>query len=72
MGNAQKDGYFETAREILRSLCSTPYLAEGTNSHAVLNHSVGNMPAKSEVDVSLIYADYYFLQAILRYQKIGE
>jgi unsaturated chondroitin disaccharide hydrolase len=63
----QKTGYLETAKKILRSLCSSPYLAEGTSSHAVLNHAVGSKPAKSEVDVSIIYADYYFIEAMLRY-----
>jgi len=64
---SQKASYLETAKKILQSLCSAPYLAEGSNSHAVLNHAVGNKPGKSEVDVSLIYADYYFLEAMLRY-----
>jgi unsaturated chondroitin disaccharide hydrolase len=64
---AQKANYLGTAKKILRSLCSTSYLAEGTNSHAVLNHAVGSKPAKSEVDVSIIYADYYFIEAMLRY-----
>ncbi|MCX6132840.1 MAG: alginate lyase family protein [Ignavibacteriales bacterium] len=59
--------YLETAEKILRSLCSAPYLAEGTNSHAILNHAVGSKPAKSEVDVSIIYGDYYFIEAMLRY-----
>ena len=61
--------YHETAEKILHSLCAAPYLAEGTNSHAILNHSVGSKPANSEVDVALIYADYYFVEALLRYQR---
>ena len=69
---SKKTSYLETAKQILRSLCSAPYLAEGTNSHAVLNHAVGNMPAKAEIDVSLVYADYYFIQAMLRYRKMGQ
>jgi rhamnogalacturonyl hydrolase YesR len=69
-----KDGvkkklYLDRAKSILLSLCQAPYLAEGTSSHAVLNHSVGSKPAKSEVDVSIIYADYYFIEAALRYLK---
>jgi unsaturated chondroitin disaccharide hydrolase len=61
--------YRDAATEILSSLCSAPYLAEGTNSHAILHHAVGSKPAKSEVDVSIIYADYYFIEAMLRYLK---
>lgn len=64
---ARRASYLGTAKKILGSLCSAPYLAEGTNSHAVLNHAVGSKPAKSEVDVSIIYADYYFIEAALRY-----
>jgi unsaturated chondroitin disaccharide hydrolase len=59
--------YFEAAENILRSLCSSSYLAEGTPSHALLNHCVGHKPNNSEVDVSLIYGDYYFLEALSRY-----
>jgi unsaturated chondroitin disaccharide hydrolase len=59
--------YRDVATKILTSLCSAPYLAEGTTSHAILNHAVGSKPAKSEVDVSIIYADYYFIEAMLRY-----
>jgi unsaturated chondroitin disaccharide hydrolase len=61
--------YRESAKNILRSMCSSPYLAEGTPSHALLNHAVGSKPANSEVDVSIIYADYYFVEAMLRYQR---
>jgi unsaturated chondroitin disaccharide hydrolase len=59
--------YIATAKSILTSLCAPPYLAEGTSSRAVLNHAVGSKPANSEVDVSIIYADYYFIEAMLRY-----
>jgi hypothetical protein len=62
-----KDRYIATAKSILASLCAPPYLAEGTTSRAVLNHAVGSKPAGSEVDVSIIYADYYFIEAMLRY-----
>jgi len=68
----EKEEYLKHARNILQSLCGPPYLAEGTASHAVLNHAVGSKPAKSEVDVSIIYADYYFIEAMLRYLKLGK
>jgi hypothetical protein len=63
--------YTASAGEILSSLCRPPYLAEGTTSPAILNHATGNKPSQSEIDVSLIYADYYFLEALLRYRKAG-
>jgi hypothetical protein len=65
---AIRDTYSNAARKILRSLCAPPYLAEGTNSRAILNHSVGSKPGNAEVDVSLIYADYYFLEAMVRWK----
>jgi unsaturated chondroitin disaccharide hydrolase len=65
----KQEKYYDMARKILASLCSAPYLAEGTNSHAILNHSVGSKPGKSEIDVSIIYADYYFIEAMLRYRQ---
>lgn len=55
----------------LRTLASPEYLAEpGTNGGFILKHSVGNMNKNSEVDVPLTYADYYFLEALLRLEKM--
>lgn len=70
-----KDGqkYFKQAEMMLNSLSGPNYLAKpGTNSGFILKHSVGSFPHNSEIDVPLIYADYYFLEALLRYQKIGK
>jgi hypothetical protein len=51
----------------LRSLASPEYVAEPAQSgHFILTHSVGNYPAQSEVDVAINYADYYYLEALLR------
>ncbi|MEN8230001.1 MAG: glucuronyl hydrolase [Bacteroidota bacterium] len=65
-----KDKYFEVAVKILNSLASPRYLAlEGKNRYFILNHSVGSIPHGVEIDVPLVYADYYFLEAFLRYSK---
>ena len=54
-----------TAERILRTLASPEYLAEPrTNGGFLLKHSVDNLPGRSEVDVPLTYADYYFLEAL--------
>ncbi len=59
--------YFEVARKQLHTLASPEYLADpGENGHFLLKHSVGSLPGGSEVDVPLTYADYYFLEALLR------
>ena len=53
----------------LKTLTSPEYLAEpGTNGN--LKHSVGSLMEHSEVDVPLTYADYYYVEALLRYQKV--
>lgn len=59
--------WLETAQQQLRSLSSPEYLAEpGTNGGFILLHSTGHYPAGSEVDVPLTYADYYYVEALLR------
>ena len=63
--------YLRIAEEQLRTLSSPAYLAkEGSNSNFILLHSVGNIPGNSEVDVPLTYADYYYIEALLRYRKL--
>lgn len=63
--------WLETAQQQLRSLSSPEYLAEpGTNGGFILLHSTGHYPAGSEVDVPLTYADYYYVEALLRLKKM--
>lgn len=59
--------YRAFAVKALRSLASPAYrAAAGTNGHFLLKHSVGHYPAKSEIDVAINYADYYFVEALQR------
>ncbi len=59
------------AEQQLRSLSSPEYLAEpGTNKYFALMHSTGHLPGNSEVDVPLSYADYYYVEALLRFKKL--
>jgi rhamnogalacturonyl hydrolase YesR len=63
--------YYEAATIMLNSLSSAPYKAEiGTNGGFILKHSVGNMSSQKEVDAPLSYADYYYVEALQRYEKI--
>lgn len=63
--------YFERAERMLMSLSSDAYLAaKGTNGGFILRHSVGHLPAQSEIDTPLNYADYYYLEAIGRYLSL--
>ncbi len=62
--NAKK--YKAAADKILYSL-STKYTSKlGANYGFILEHSTGHRPAKSEIDVPINYADYYYLEALLR------
>lgn len=63
--------YFDYAETLLMNLSSDAYLAgKGTNGGFILMHSVGHLPADSEIDTPLNYADYYYLEAIGRYLSL--
>jgi len=65
--------YLDVAEKIIVTLSSSNYHAiVGSNGGFILKHSVGHLPARSEVDVPLTYADYYFVEAMLRYKQLGE
>jgi unsaturated chondroitin disaccharide hydrolase len=62
--------YRPQADAILHSL-QTRYAAPvGQNRGFLLLHSTGHKPANSEIDVPLIYADYYYVEAMLRAQAL--
>lgn len=64
--------YMAIAEFILRELSTDKYRAKaGENGGFILKHSVGSKPHNSEVDVPLTYADYYFLEALLRYKALS-
>jgi unsaturated chondroitin disaccharide hydrolase len=63
--------YQRVAEQMLRSLSTPAYLARpGTNADFILMHSTGHKPAKSEIDVPIIYADYYYIEGLLRYNRL--
>lgn len=67
---AERTGYVDAATTMLRTLSAPPYRAAlGENGGFLLKHSVGSLPHKSEIDVPLTYADYYFVEGLLRYQR---
>lgn len=73
LSQLSKDGaaYKDYAVKQLLSLSSAPYLAEArTNGGFLLTQSTGHLPAHSEISVPLVYADYYFLEALLRYRAM--
>ncbi|MBN2486543.1 MAG: glycoside hydrolase family 88 protein [Bacteroidales bacterium] len=66
----EKESFLKFAEKVFLSLSSAEYLAvQGTNNYFILKHSTGHMPKNDEIDVPIIYADYYFLEAALRREK---
>jgi hypothetical protein len=62
--------YQQKADKMLHSL-STKYIAPvGEAKGFILLHSTGSAPSNSEVDVPLNYADYYYLEALLRKRQL--
>lgn len=66
----EKSEYKAVAETMLRSLASDAYRAKpGENGGFLLMHSTGAYPLNIEIDVPLIYADYYYLEALIRYKN---
>lgn len=66
-----KKEYRSAADKMLESLSTPAYRAEpGTNGGFILMHSVGSVPHGGSIDVPLIYADYYFLEALIRRKNL--
>ncbi|QIP14253.1 glucuronyl hydrolase [Spirosoma aureum] len=63
--------YRTEAEAMLTSLSSASYQSHEVNN-AFLLHSTGHKPNNSEVDVSINYADYYYIEALLRLKRLQE
>lgn len=62
--------YVDAAKKMVKILSSDLYYS-GERNQALLLHSVGHMPKRSEIDVPIIYADYYYMEALLRLKKLA-
>lgn len=66
-----KKFYFNFAETILKNLSSPNYLAKkGENGGFILKHSVGFLAKGVDVDSPINYADYYYLEGIVRYLNL--
>lgn len=62
--------YMAVAEKQIRTLASPEYTANlGENGCFILKHGTGAYPFNSEMDVPLTYADYYYLEALIRLKK---
>ena len=64
--------YRKMADKIVESLTKNYRSPVGENKGFILLHSTGHLPGKSEIDVPIDYADYYYLEALLRSKKLKE
>ncbi|WP_044212249.1 glycoside hydrolase family 88 protein [Saccharicrinis fermentans] len=71
MEKTDQQRYYNAALKLL-SILSTDKYTCGDENQAILTHSVGHMPKNSEIDVPIIYADYYYMEALLRLKKIEQ
>lgn len=63
--------YRNKAIDMLQVLSSSAYQARDKKD-AFLMHSVGHMNRGWEVDASISYADYYYLEALIRLKRLQE
>lgn len=70
--SAQGKTYKATADKILASLTKSYRSPIGGSKGFILIHSTGSRPSNSDVNVPLSYADYYYLEALLRSKKLKE
>ena len=66
---AKVDTYFNSAVKMIEAL-SSPAYRSGQNNNAFLLHSTGHKPNGTEIDASIIYADYYYVEALIRLNRI--
>jgi len=67
----KRDEMIAYAERILRKLSSEEYLAKpGEIQGFILKHSVGNINTGEENDKPLVYADYYFLEALMKWKNL--
>jgi unsaturated chondroitin disaccharide hydrolase len=63
--------YKTAAINMLVELSSDKYQS-GTVKPSFLLHSTGHYPNGSEIDASIIYADYYYIEALIRYKTMTD
>lgn len=67
----KNQAYLDYSNKVITTLSSDKYLLnDAVKGPFILDHSTGNWPKKDEIDQPIVYADYYFLEAIIRKQSL--
>jgi hypothetical protein len=73
VGSGKAVKYMKASEKMLKSLSSPEYRAKaGSNGGFLLMHASGGVPGNAEVDVPLSYADYYYVEALMRLKNLLE
>ena len=64
--------YTRWADTVLENLTTDYRATPGADGGFLLLHSTGAKSLNSEIDVPLVYADYYYLEALLRKSRIED
>lgn len=68
----KKNVYIDYSNKVLKNLNKPEYLLnKSVKAPFILTRSTGNYNKNSEIDCPIVYADYYFLEALLRQKKIS-
>ena len=70
VADADSSAYYKRQAIAMLEALSSPTYQAGTQSSAFLLHSVGHMNKNWEVDASISYADYYYLEALIRLKRL--
>ncbi|RXZ82214.1 glycosyl hydrolase [Paenibacillaceae bacterium] len=62
----EKPLYVESAKRIIRSLSASYSTLADETHEAILLHGTGHRPQSQNVDVSLIYGDYFYIEALAK------
>ena len=66
----KKKYYLNEAKKMLRSLCLPPYFSNGEKTNCLLLHSTQYYHETDNTDVPCTFADYYFLESLVRYKAL--
>ncbi len=70
---SDKNNYYrEIADKIIENIGKKYMCKPMSNGGFLLNNSTGHLPGKHEIDVPIVYADYYYLEALLRKRSLAK
>lgn len=69
-GNMERAAWYRRCAEEMLGSLSSPRYQSGSQNPSLLLHSTGHHPAGTEIDASIIYADYYYIEALSRLKRL--